>query len=154
LNNLTLRLEKVNLNSDFLFNTRVGPLCELSHISHICGIDNCKFFIDQLSTNFPFTRNLYSDGNTFFRSFIYALLEYHILTLNITELDKIIKKYNDILSTTIPFKFHDEKIDKDLAIHIFYLIRMFLESKDVLSAYQILLKAQVECPNFDLVRIK
>ena len=151
LTSMTLKLEQVNLNSAIPLSSKIGQLYEVNQLTSLCGIENCKQYIDQLSNTFIYTRKLYSDGNTFYRAFMFSMLEHFIITENINEFDKLLKSFNDILSPHNVFKNHDEKIDKEQIIHIIYLLKSFLERNEVIGAHHLLLKVYIEYPNFDLV---
>ena len=137
------------MTNDLGINSRIGPLYELSQYTKLCGIENCSSFIEKLSLNYTYTRRLFSDGNTFFRAFIFAMIEHYILTENIYELNKLINNFYEITNNT--FRIHDENIDREQILHFLFLIKFNVESKNVMAAHQVLIKVYMESPNFDLV---
>jgi hypothetical protein len=126
-------------------------LYELSQFASVSGILSCKTHIESLSGSFLYTRRLYSDGNTFFRAFIFSMLEHFILTGDIEEIERFMKSFNDTLNINSVFKIHNETIDKEQIMHILYIIRCFIESKDLVTAHQVLFKVYMEYSNFDFV---
>ncbi len=143
------RLDRIDLNEDMSINSNLGPLCDLKAMTNLSGITQCKSYIEDLAKTFSYARKALNDGNSFYRAFMFALLEQYIITRNLCELDNFIITFNELLG--VAFKSHDVVIDKENVLHILYIIKRHIESNDIISAYHTFLKSYLEFPNFDLV---
>ena len=92
---------------------------------------------------------LKADGNNFYRSFMFALLENHILNENLLEIMRIVFDFSTIIDNKL--KNNNVIIDKALSLRIFNLIMDSLLKNNSRSAYLILCKAIIIIPNFELV---
>jgi len=143
------KLESVDINNPYSQGF-IGPLCDIKTMAIITGITQAKDQLVKISKEVGNWRSILGDGNCFYRSFMFALLENHILNNDIKSLKKImcdIKQLKDI-----KFKRKDTSFKRIEILSVFLLILDELEkSKDVKRAYAILLKAYNTIQAFDYV---
>lgn len=94
---------------------------------------------------------LKADGNNFYRSFMFVLLENHVLRKNLYEIRKIALDF--YLTIDFKFKRYNAIIDKTLCLTIFKLIIDLIVLKETKNAYMSFCKALILYPNFDLVNV-
>ena len=98
------------------------------------------------------SRIILNDGNGFYRTFMFALLESRIISSDLYELRKLIFDLNTKIEKSMKRK--DVKIDKDRINLIFSLIIDALENRKIREAYDILIKAYLIFQEFDYALIK
>ena len=103
-----------------------------------------------LLQHFNYWRKVETDGDSFYRTFMFSLLEYFIFTKNIHEIQKIILAItrlsdDDILSG-------EQAVDFKKILVIFYFIYEQITKGNFMNAYQIMLNAyELEDHSFDNV---
>ena len=111
----------------------------------------------ELLRDIKYWRKILGDGNCFYRSFMFAVIENHILNKDLYALKLIIYDINNINN-----KYHIEKnfnnkneiIDKNEINMIFYLILNYLNNDEILLAYDTFIKAYYITQTFDYGMIK
>lgn len=106
-------------------------------------------------------RESVADGDSFYRMFMFGLIEYYILKKNLHEIKKTLFDVNRIYENSLSksskknsFLFSTRKIDYSKVVIIFNLIIEALKQNQIDTAYEILLNAyNLEDKSFDLVLI-
>lgn len=106
-------------------------------------------------------RESISDGDSFYRMFMFSLIEYYILNKNLHEIKKILFDVNRVYETSchksskkITYLFSSKEIDYSIVVIIFNLIIEALKKGQIEKAYDTLLNAyNLEDKSFDLVLI-
>ena len=119
------------------------------------------FDMEILKNEIKFWRESVSDGDSFYRMFMFGLIEYYILNKNLHEIKKILFDVNRIYenssnnnSKKISYLFTTRKIDYGKVVIIFNLIIESLKHNQIDKAYEYLLHAyNLEDKSFDLVLI-
>ena len=94
--------------------------------------------IDSCQKTFFKWRRILGDGNSFYRIFMFSLLEAYILSNNIEELQYLI---TEISSDEFIEIYKEKEINYEICFSIFSLILKLVEDKDNSKAYEILLKS-------------
>ena len=87
---------------------------------------------------FNYWRPSLSDGNSFYRVFMYSLIENYITNQNINELKKLIC---DIIQEDYITLYRNKGIDVDIVLQIIKKILIFVENNKIKEAYKIFNKA-------------
>ena len=87
--------------------------------------------------HFSYWRNSINDGDSFYRMFIFSLLENYITNKNIQELEILI---SEILNKKFCKLYKKENIDDILIKDIFSIILNYLKNDEIKEAYEFLLK--------------
>lgn len=117
--------------------------------------------LSNLSNEIKCWRESVSDGDSFYRMFMFSLIEYYILNKNLHEIKKILFDVNRIYETSsnksskkLTYLFSSKEIDYSVVVIIFNLIIESLKKNQIEKAYDILLNAyNLEDKSFDLVLI-
>lgn len=130
----------------------IGPLTDIIYD------DSYKVIKDSLKDiirNFKGKRQVLSDGNGFYRAFMFSLIERHILNKDTFNIKKIVFDFNEKINTMI-FKRKDmkEEANKNVFNAVFYNILDNLESNRIKEAYVFFIKAFHKFTNFDQALIK
>ena len=133
------------INEDSLFN-----IDSLSDMSPIGEIENYETFIykirghtstrtmTQTFRTGSHWREVLFDGNSFYRTIMFELLEYYIMTKNLLEIEKIAC---DIAQETYKDIFTSKLIDYDVVMNVFRLIIEHMKESNIRKAYDVLIKA-------------
>lgn len=133
------------INEDSLFN-----IDSLSDMSPIGEIENYETFIYKIrghTSTRTMTqtfrvgshwREVLFDGNSFYRTIMFELLEYYIMTKNLLEIEKIAC---DIAQETYKDIFTSKLIDYDVVMNVFRLIIEHMKESNIRKAYDVLIKA-------------
>ena len=133
------------INEDSLFN-----IDSLSDKSPIGEIENYETFIYKIrghTSTRTMTqtfrvgshwREVLFDGNSFYRTIMFELLEYYIMTKNLLEIEKIAC---DIAQETYKDIFTSKLIDYDVVMNVFRLIIEHMKESNIRKAYDVLIKA-------------
>ena len=124
-------------------------LYNIDDIGYFAGLSECAIYLKEVFKDCVKFSILKADGNNFYRSFMFALLEYYILKNKILEIKRISLDF--WLLVDLKFNRNNEIIDKKLCLAIFKLIIDYLSNKDSKNAYLTFCKAVILFPNFDLV---
>ncbi len=119
------------------------------------------FDLDNLKNEIRCWRESISDGDSFYRMFMFSLIEYYILNKNLHEIKKILfdvnriyESYSNKSQKNISYLFSTRKIDYSIVVIIFNLIIEALKSNQIDKAYDVLLNAyNLEDKSFDLILI-
>jgi len=144
-------LEKVDLNSPY-FQGVVGPLCDLKTMAVVSGISQAaKETLSKIEQEVSYWRSILGDGNCFYRSFMFAVLEFHILNNDDKSLKKIMCDIDSIPDKE--FKRKDVPLSKQEILEVLFIIIDEMKNKrDIKKAYSFLLKAYNSLQNFDYVK--
>lgn len=123
----------------------MGILCDM------CGLDNFGKICTNISKEFPFYRQMTGDGNSYYKAFIFAYLEYIILTKDIDRLNSLIVHFNDTLLQNLDLEIKEMSMDKTKSLNILFFIRNSLLVEDIPTAYNIFMKSIVFVPEFLMV---
>ena len=104
-----------------------------------------------LDTNIKYIREIKSDGNGFYRTHMFCLLEYIIFSGNISDLINIIADINDLID--LPLTNNNLIINKQELFGIFKCILSHLEKNEKNLAYTIFLSAYGLSSTFDSVKL-
>ena len=133
--------EKKNFEETELYNNFNSP---------IRSLENLQTFIYKFSANesykllinaykvFNHWRPILGDGNSFYRTFMLALLENYILTNNEAELNNLL---SEVTSDDFIEIYKNEGIDYEIPFTILYFILKFTKEKKTNLAYKLLLKS-------------
>lgn len=98
---------------------------------------NQKITINSLKS-FNFWRNIEGDGNSFYRAFMFSLLEYYILNNNLNEMNEII---SEITSNKLLEIYKKQELDYKIPFIIFGAILKLLSNNNIEKAYDIFIKS-------------
>jgi hypothetical protein len=151
LDDVKLQLDRFKLDLNINLSP-VGPLTDILYEDSYKMIQNS---LKEITRNFKGKRQVLSDGNGFYRSFIFSLIERYILNKDTFSIKKIVFDFNEKINNTA-FKRKDVKdgVNKNIFNSVFYNIIDNLESNKVREAYLIFIKALHKFTNFDLALIK
>ena len=99
--------------------------------------DNYVLMIDAIKT-FSYWRKSIYDGNSFYRVFMFSLIENYILNNNLEDIEILFSEL--IYEKNIEF-YQEKDIDIDVFLMILSAIRKYLKEKNIEKAYEIFLKA-------------
>lgn len=101
-------------------------------------------------------RNIQGDGDCFYRGVIFTLMENIVLTNNIMQMKELLVLFYEKINIKNPvFKqkeYLSEQIKKmniNIVSQLLYSLIIYMETKDISSAYLLLLKVFIYCPPFD-----
>lgn len=103
-----------------------------------------------LETNAKFIREIKSDGNGFYRCFMFALVESYILNENIAGIRNIVNDINEIIDSPLS---NNLEVNKQEIFGVFNCILENLELNDIGNAYAAFVNAYGFSSNFDNVII-
>ena len=118
----------------FGFKSKIGPIETMENFVmyyDLSKADNNEF--KTINQNFDFWRRILVDGNSFYRTFIFSLIEYYIFKKNIHEIKKFILGISKLTDEEIIVS--DKKIDFKKILAIFSFIYNCLEKKKYYEAY-------------------
>ena len=98
---------------------------------------NTKVAVNSLKS-FNFWRNINGDGNSFYRSFMFSLLEYYILNNNLDELNEII---SEITSNQLLEIYKKHELDYTIPFIILGAILKLLSNNNIEKAYDLFIKS-------------
>ena len=99
---------------------------------------NYELMLKLQKNNFHFWRNILNDGDSFYRSFMFSLIENYILESNITDLEMLI---SEIFSSKINNIYKSQNLDTKLIKGILKLILSYSKKNKIKEAYHLFLKA-------------
>ena len=164
-----IKLSELNekFNDSYLSKPSIGTLNSLNYLIedtyYSCPAENEILLSDKLKLK-PYVdkyRKIRKDGNCFFRAIIFDFLENIILSKKIMLMKELLILFDEKISLENPkIKNKDYIIDNIktigkeniiiiLTILINYMDEEFMDKDDELSAYIILLKVFLNCPEFD-----
>ena len=108
-----------------------------SFLQKYCLTSNQKI-IDIYQEKFFKWRRILGDGDSFYRVFMFSILEAYILSNNIKELNFLI---SEITSNEFIEIYKEKKINYEICFSIFSIILKLVENKDSINAYNIFLKS-------------
>lgn len=108
--------------------------------------------IKDLASDIEITRNVLSDGNGFYRSIAFALIEYFILSKSSSKLSKFAYGISTIKDRT--FQSNNTIYDKKTILLMLKIILDYINNNSYSKAYQIFLKAFLTEPLFEYGLIK
>lgn len=103
-----------------------------------------------LETNAKFIREIKSDGNGFYRCFMFALVESYILNENLSGIRNIVNDVNEIIDSPLT---NSLEVNKQEIFGIFNCILENLDMSDIANAYAVFVNAYGFSSNFDNVAI-
>ncbi len=134
-------LLKSYFNEDKIFNKFNSPIGRLGNtktfIYKFIAHKNYQLMINAYRL-FNYWRPSLSDGNSFYRVFMYSLIENYITNQNINELKKLIC---DIIQEEYITLYRNKGIDVDIALQIIKKILILVENNKIKEAYKIFNKA-------------
>ena len=120
------------------FNSPIGNIESTTTFIYKYSVhDNYHLMVNAYKA-FNYWRPSICDGNSFYRTFMFALLEQYITSGKIVELKKII---NDIIQEDYITFYRDKGIDVEIPLLILTKILNLVENHKLLDAYQIFYKA-------------
>ena len=116
----------------------IGQLEDLKGFTYKYNFDcNTKIYLNSYK-NFNYWRSVKGDGNSFYRTFMFSLIEYYILYNIIEELRKLI---SEISSDNLIEEYNNNKIDYKLPFYIFGTILHLLSKGEIKEAYDIFINS-------------
>ena len=94
-------------------------------------------------------RMVQNDGDSFYRSFMFSLIEYHIINNHIHELKEFLCDIGNHLDKDFIKK--NKTINKHILQAVFVLILNNMKKKNIKKAYEIFIKAYYIDENWDIV---
>ena len=123
---------------NLLENNPIGNVEELkSFIYRYNFQDNTKVTVSCLKA-FNFWRNTLGDGNSFYRAFMFSLLEYYILNNSINELNEII---SEITSDKLLEIYKKQELEYNIPFTILGAILKLLSNNNIEKAYELFIKS-------------
>lgn len=117
-------------------NTLIGNVENISTFYYKYSLHERWDILKSSMNTFEYWRQVYNDGNSFYRVIMFLLLESLILN---KEIDYLMIIYKEILA--LKDSYHYEKIDYEKALIIFRLIIDFVSKKKDKNAHDLLIKA-------------
>ena len=135
--------------------TNVGPLVPSKCIDCVMNVhsDISDKLFEEISRDISKARFILNDGDSFYRAFMFALIEHYILYKNIYELKKLIYAVSKKLRSKI-FKRKNAETNLNEILWIFYLLYSNLQEGNIQNAYSIFFTAININKNFDIGLIK
>ena len=146
-------MNEIDFSNTSLTNNQLNCICSTSLLNELSGLDNFKGVLKDIEKDYPYARQMKNDGNSFYRCFMFSLLENYIVYNKIDKLNSFICNFNESLIQNLEFDLHDLPVDKIRCLQILFIIKNYLEKKDIKSGYQFFIKALIFIPNFFIVRI-
>ena len=145
------------LKKSELKNSRIGAFKKVNALSAYYNLEKPEFksSYEKFTSEVAYVRDIKCDGDSYFRAFMFSLLEYYILNQNIHELKKIVLDIYNMNGDEDTTFSKMKGIDFKIVLVIFHLIIDHLKKNNIQKAYEILINAYfLEDISFDLVRIK
>jgi hypothetical protein len=130
---------------------------------HISSSLDTSFNLTSLKKEIYCWRESVSDGDSFYRMFMFGIMEYYILSKNLHEIKKILFDINRVYETSVygnPKKssnshiFNSKEIDYGKVVIIFNLIIEALKNNQIEKAYDTLINSyNLEDKSFDYILI-
>ena len=139
-NNFNQEIEKLykevssKKKKNFNYKSKIGPIESMENFAmyyNLSKADNNEF--KTINQNFNFWRRILVDGNSFYRTFIFSLIEYYIFKKNLHEIKKIILGIARLSDEEVVVS--DKKIDFKKILAVFSFIYNCLEKKKYYEAY-------------------
>ena len=133
-------LEKKILNNNEFeddFNYLIGNFQNYEFFIYKYSLYPCYKLILETNKYFSHFRNCLNDGNSYYRIFMFSLLESYITNKNINEFEILI---SEILSPKFCDLYRNEEIDDILIKDIFSIIHNYLKNDKIKNAYDLLIK--------------
>ena len=119
-------------------NSPIGNVEDLKSFIYKYNFEkNTKIAVNSLKS-FNFWRNIDGDGNSFYRAFMFSLLEYYILNNNINELNGII---SEITSNQLLEIYKKQELDYKIPFIILGAILKLLSNNNIEKAYDLFIKS-------------
>ena len=119
-------------------NSPIGNVEDLKSFIYKYNFEkNTKVAVNSLKS-FNFWRNIDGDGNSFYRSFMFSLLEYYILNNNLNELNEII---SEITSNQLLEIYKKQELDYKIPFIILGAILKLLSNNNIEKAYDLFFKS-------------
>ena len=119
-------------------NSPIGNVEDLKSFIYKYNFEkNTKVAVNSLKS-FNFWRNIDGDGNSFYRSFMFSLLEYYILNNNLNELNEII---SEITSNQLLEIYKKDKLNYKVSFIILGAILKLLSNNNIEKAYDLFFKS-------------
>ena len=99
--------------------------------------DNSKIYLNCFKT-FNYWRSIQGDGNSFYRTFMFSLIEYYILYKYIYELKQLI---SEISSDDLIKEYNEHNINYNLSFYILGTILHLLSKDEIKEAYDLFIKS-------------
>jgi hypothetical protein len=133
----------------------VGPLVPSKCMDCVMNVhsDISDKLFEEISRDISRARFILNDGDSFYRAFMFALIEHYILYKNIYELKKLIYGVSKKLRSKI-FKRKNAETNLNEILWIFYLLYSNLQEGNIQNAYSIFFTAININKNFDIGLIK
>jgi len=138
-----MTLNQIDITKSNIINNQINCLCNLELLNSLCGLDNFKLILSELSKDYLYARQMKSDGNAFYRCFIFAMIENYIVHNRVDKFNMLIFNFNETVLNRLDFDHHDSHTDNTICLQILYIIKSYLEKKDLTSAYHIFIKALI-----------
>ena len=119
-------------------NSPIGNVEDLKSFIYKYNFEkNTKVAVNSLKS-FNFWRNIDGDGNSFYRAFMFSLLEYYILNNNLNELNEII---SEITSNQLLEIYKKQELDYKIPFIILGAILKLLSNNNIEKAYDLFFKS-------------
>lgn len=127
----------------------IGPIESLTNLAIYYSMSlNDSSIMKNLTQHFNYWRKIETDGDSFYRTFMFSLLEYYIFTKNNHEIQKIILAITRLSDDEIIS--NAQSVDFNQILVIFYFIYEQITKGNHYKAYKILLNAyELEDNSFD-----
>ena len=127
----------------------IGPIESLTNLAIYYSLSlNDLSIMKNLAQHFNYWRKIETDGDSFYRTFMFSLLEYYIFTKNNHEIQKIILAITRLSDDEIIS--NEQSVDFNQILVIFYFIYEQITKGNHYNAYKILLNAyELEDNSFD-----
>ena len=120
------------------FNSPIGRLEDTKNFIYKFDAHKNYHLMINAYKHFNYWRTSLSDGNSFYRVFMYSLIENYITNQNINELKKLIC---DIIQEDYITLYRNKGIDVDIVLQIIKKILFLLENNQIEESYKIFNKA-------------
>ena len=133
----------------------VGPMCSCKSLNFLMNANTnaIEKSFEELEKDIAATRFILNDGDSFYRSFMFALIEHQILSQNLLDFKKLI--YGVATKTrSLIFKRKNTEINMNEVLYILYLIYMDISKGNIINAYGIFITAVNQSRSFDYGLIK
>ena len=99
--------------------------------------EDTKIYINCFK-NFNCWRSIQGDGNSFYRTFMFSLIEYYIINNDGNELKKLI---SEITSDDLILEYKQNNVDYNTAFYIYGVIIELLSKYEIIEAYDLFIKS-------------
>ena len=146
---MSRKITDFNLNDTKQISQDQRQIHNVDEMNYFIGLNEFKPKLASIESECCKFAIMKCDGNNFYRTFMFGLIESYILQSNISEIKRIIFDFNKVID--IKFKRNNIIVIKDQCFNIFNLIIDCLENNKIKKAYIIFCNSINLFSNFDMV---